>query len=89
MEQFSNEGRRRRREYTKEFKEPNPYVFILNEIPNNLEEGSSFELTVKVKPAPGFSSLPKQLYIILDQGKFLMKQEKRNSFSFNISSINK
>ena len=89
LPQILTQGTTRVLQYTKEFKEPNPYVFILNKIPNNLEEGSSFELTVKVKPAPGFSSLPKQLYIILDQGKFLMKQEKRNSFSFKFNQLQK
>jgi hypothetical protein len=87
--QVLTQGSTRVIQYSKEFKEPNPYVFIFNDLPVSIEEGKSVDIKVKVKPAPGFHSLPKQLYIVLDQGKFLMKQKKRNTFSFKVSQLQK
>jgi hypothetical protein len=87
--QIITQGSQRVIQYTKEFKEPNPYVFIFNSLPKSIEEGKSIEIKVKVKPAEGFNSLPKQLYVVLDQGKFLMKQIKRNTFSYKLQQVQK
>jgi hypothetical protein len=87
--QILTQGTNRVLHYSKEFKEPNPYIFIFEAIPSNIQEGSSLEIKVKVKPAPGYYSLPKQLYIVLDQGKFLMKQLKRNSFTYKVPQLQK
>ena len=87
--QILTQGSTRVLQYTKEFKEPNPYIFTFSKIPSGLEEGASFELLVKVKPAPGFQTLPKQLYIIHDQGKFLLKAKKRDVFSYRFNQLQK
>jgi len=87
--QILTQGTSRVIQYSKEFKEPNPYLFIFNDLPQRIEEGKSITISVKVKPAKGFNELPKQLYIVIDQGKFLMKQDKRNRFSFRIQQLQK
>ena len=87
--QILTQGSKRVLQYSQEFKEPNPYVFTISPLPKQLEEGSSLDIKVKVKPAEGFNSLPKQLYIVHDQGKFLMKQVKRNTFTYKFSQLQK
>lgn len=87
--QILTQGSTRVLKYTTEFKAPNPYKFIFNQIPPFIEEGSSFELNVKVTPSNGFNALPKQLYIVYNQGKFLMKQVGRNNFVFKLSKLQK
>ena len=87
--QILTQGTNRVLQYSKEFKEPNPYIFIFDSISNNVEEGTSVSIKVKVKSAPGYYSLPKQLYIVSDQGKFLMKQLKRNSFTYKLPALQK
>jgi hypothetical protein len=87
--QILTQGSTRVFQYTKDFKEPNPYIFTSSKIPSGLEEGASFELLIKVKPAPGFHTLPKQLYIIHDQGKFLLKFKKRDVFSYRFNQLQK
>ena len=87
--QILTQGSTRVLQYTREFKEPNPYIFTFSKIPSGMEEGASFELLVKVKPAPGFHTLPKQLYIIHDQGKFLLKSKKRDVFSYRFNQLQK
>ena len=87
--QILTQGSKRVLNYTKEFKEPNPYVFTFSNIPKNLEEGASFELLVKVRPAPGFSTVPKQLYVVHNQGKFLLKLKKRSIFSYQFKQLQK
>ena len=85
--QVLTQGTTRVLQYSKDFKLPNPYIFQFDTIPSQIEEGSSISIAVKVKPAPGFTSIPKQLYIITNQGKFLMTRLKRNRFSFKLSQL--
>lgn len=75
--------------YSQELKAPVPYLFKFIDFPEQLEEGATPQIKVLVEPAPGFNAIPKQLYIVLDQGKFLMKQKKRNLFVFQLAPLQK
>ena len=68
--------------YSQEIKAPAPYLFKFIDFPEQLEEGATPQIQVLVQPAPGFNTIPKQLYIVLDQGKFLMKQKKETYLYF-------
>ncbi len=89
MPQIFTQGSKRIINYSTEYKAPNPYLFSFINFKQRMDEGDIPEINVQVKPAPGFNSLPKQLYIVCDQGKFLMKQKKRNLFVFELSPLQK
>ncbi len=88
MPQIFTQGTTRIIQYNTNLKEPNPYLFKFIGFSDQYEEGASPKIEVQVLPAPGFSTIPKQVYIVSKQGKFLMKQKKRNVFLYQFPSLN-
>jgi hypothetical protein len=74
--------------YNQVFEKPNPFIFEFLNKKQSIEEGQDYLVEVKVKPNVGFNELPKQLYLVSSQGKFLMKQLKKNKFSARIQKLN-
>ena len=62
--------------YSKEFKEEAPFEFILGEGKLVVEEGEDLPVEVILKG----KELPEQVYLISENGKFLMKKTGKNSF---------
>jgi hypothetical protein len=63
--------------YSKEFKEEAPFEFVLGDGNYLVEEGDDLPVEVVLKG----KELPEQVYLISENGKFLMKKTGRNSFS--------
>jgi len=63
--------------YSKEYKEEAPFEFILSDGKFVVEEGDDLPVEVVLKG----KELPEQVYLISENGKFLMKKTGKNSFS--------
>jgi len=75
--------------YNKVFKEQAPFDFHLLSSNLTVEEGADFPVEVEIVPRPGNSGkkeLPSQVFIVSDQGKFLLLRKTKNLF---IGSIKK
>lgn len=66
--------------YSKEFKEIAPFKFILKSIDNIVEEGKDVPIVLELKGA----ELPEHVYLISENGKFLMTRKTKNSFTGSI-----
>jgi len=62
--------------YTKEFKEEAPFDFILNSEDLVVEEGEDLPVEVVLKG----NELPENVYLISENGKFLMTRKTKNKF---------
>ena len=71
------DGTERVLNYSKEFKEEAPFEFILADGKFVVEEGDDLPVEVVLKGR----ELPEQVYLISENGKFLMKKTGKNSFS--------
>jgi ABC-type transporter Mla subunit MlaD len=74
--------------YNKAFKEQAPYLFQLKNSLAVIEEGTDFpiELTIIPKNNSGEKEIPNQVFLVSEQGKFLLFRKTKNSF---IGSIKK
>ncbi len=74
--------------YNKVFKEQAPYLFQLKNKLGAIEEGSDFpiELTIIPKNKQGEKEIPHQVFLVSEQGKFLLFRKTKNTF---IGSIKK
>ncbi len=73
--------------YNQVFAQPNPYVFDFLNVKKSIEEGQDYIVEVRVKPNSGFNEIPNQLYLVSDQGKFLMKKVQRNKFTARLQKL--
>jgi hypothetical protein len=71
--------------YSKEFEEEAPFEFILGDGKLVVEEGDDLPVEVFLKG----KELPEQVYLISENGKFLMKKTGKNSFSGTIKKPKK
>lgn len=75
--------------YNKVFKERAPFQFVLTRSNLTVEEGADFPIElniVPVKSASGKKELPNQVFIVSEQGKFLLLRKTKNTF---VGRINK
>lgn len=75
--------------YNQVFKETAPYQFVLSGKNLTIEEGTDFPVELAIIPNIENSTkkeLPKQVFIVSDQGKFLLLRKTKNTF---IGSIKK
>lgn len=75
--------------YNKVFKEQAPYQFTLLKANLTVEEGADFPVELAIIPnkeSTGKKELPNQVFIVSDQGKFLLLRKTKNTF---IGSIKK
>ncbi len=70
------QGTERVLNYSKEFKPIAPFQFILDEHQHIVEEGKDLELSLRLKG----SELPDHVYLISENGKFLMTRTAKNRF---------
>ena len=75
--------------YNQVFKEQAPYQFTLLKANLTVEEGADFPVELAIIPnkeSTGKKELPNQVFIVSDQGKFLLLRKTKNTF---IGSIKK
>lgn len=75
--------------YNQVFKEQAPYQFSLLKANLTVEEGADFPVELAIIPnkeSTGKKELPNQVFIVSDQGKFLLLRKTKNTF---IGSIKK
>ena len=75
--------------YNQVFKEQAPYQFTLLKANLTVEEGADFPVELAIIPnkeTTGKKELPNQVFIVSDQGKFLLLRKTKNTF---IGSIKK
>jgi hypothetical protein len=75
--------------YNKVFKDRAPFQFVLNQRNLTVEEGTDFPIElsiIPVKTPSGKKELPNQVFIISEQGKFLLLRKTKNTF---VGRINK
>jgi hypothetical protein len=75
--------------YNQVFKEQAPYQFTLLKTNLTVEEGADFPVELAIIPnkeSTGKKELPNQVFIVSDQGKFLLLRKTKNTF---IGSIKK
>lgn len=75
--------------YNKVFKERAPFQFVLKGKNLTVEEGADFPIELDIIPiesSTGKKELPNQVFIVSDQGKFLLLRKTKNTF---VGSINK
>ena len=70
------QGSKRVINYSEEFKELAPFQFIVNKDKLNIEEGEDAEILLILKG----SVLPETVYLVCENGTFLMKKIARNSY---------
>ena len=70
------QGTKRVLNYSKEYKELAPFQFIVNTDKLNIEEGEDAEINLILK---GYV-LPETVYLVCENGTFLMKKTSRNSY---------
>jgi hypothetical protein len=70
------QGTKRVLNYSKEYKELAPFQFIVNTDKLNIEEGEDAEINLILKG----SVLPETVYLVCENGTFLMKKTSRNSY---------
>lgn len=63
--------------YSEEFKEIAPFSFVLNSNNLEVEEGNDLPVEVELKG----KELPENVYLISENGKFLMTRNSKNKFS--------
>jgi len=73
--------------YNQVFIQPNPYLFEFLNSKKNIEEGQDYIVEVKVKPNIGYNEIPNQLYLVSNQGKFLMKKIQKNRFTARLQKL--
>lgn len=68
--------------YNKVFKDKAPYAFKLVSKDFDVEEGSDFLIDLEIVPSNtnGKKELPNQVFIVSDQGKFLLLRKTKNNF---------
>ncbi len=67
--------------YNKEFKEKSPFDFKLRNASLLLEEGRDFQVDLELIPnQQDKKELPNQVYIVSEQGKFLLLRKTKNTF---------
>ncbi len=69
--------------YDKEYIPEAPFQFILLNNGLRVDEGGDLNIEVKLSGA----SLPDKLYLVSDQGKYLMNWEKKNEASYTLSKL--
>ena len=87
LPQLILQGSKRVVYYNQVFEQPNPYIFEFVGTQKSIEEGNDYLVEVKVKPNVGYTEIPKQLYLVSQQGKFLMKQVKKNLFRAKLQQL--
>lgn len=70
------QGSKRVINYSEEYKELAPFQFIVNKDKLNIEEGEDAEILLILKG----SVLPETVYLVCENGTFLMKKIARNSY---------
>jgi ABC-type transporter Mla subunit MlaD len=77
--------------YNKVFKDKAPYEFKLVSKDLDVEEGSDFLVELEIVPSNtnGKKELPNQVFIVSDQGKFLLLRKTKNTFSGSIKKPKK
>jgi hypothetical protein len=73
--------------YNQVFEQPNPFIFEFLNKKKSIEEGQDYIVEVKVKPNTGYNEIPNQLYLVSNQGKFLMKKLKKNRFIARLQKL--
>lgn len=74
------QGTKRILDFNKEFL---PFIFELENTKSTIEEGNDIPVNLLLKG----TKLPEQVYIISDQGKFLMKKVRKNRFSYDLKKV--
>lgn len=77
------EGSERVVNYNKVFVPLAPFNFKLSDFKQSVFEGSDIELTVALEG----SELPEKVYLVSDQGKFLLGRTARNTFKGSIKKV--
>lgn len=85
--QLLTQGTKRVVNFSKEYQIPSPYLFEFVNQRGSIEEGQDYTVEVIVKPNIGFNELPNDLYLISNNGKFLMKKLTRNKFIGRIQQL--
>jgi hypothetical protein len=62
--------------YTSEYKQPAPFSFHLRSANIPIEEGQDYKVVIELKG----SEFPEQLYLINENGKFLLEKTAKNQF---------
>ncbi len=63
--------------YQKEFKPTAPFSFVLSNLNNSIEEGEDFPVEVRLKGR----DFPDHIYLVSENGKFLMTRKAKNVFT--------
>ncbi len=77
------EGTERVVNYNKVFVPKAPFSFNLIDFKSKVVEGGSIDVALQLDG----SELPEKVYLVSDQGKFLMKKTKRNEFKGKLSKL--
>ena len=77
--------------YNKVFKDKAPYAFKLVSKYFDVEEGADFLVDLEIVPSntKGKKELPSQVFIVSDQGKFLLLRKTKNTFTGSIKKPKK
>ena len=76
--------------YNKVFKDKAPYSFQLSAKSFEVEEGSDFLIDLEIVPNDhGKKELPNQVFVVSDQGKFLLLRKTKNTFTGSIKKPKK
>lgn len=76
--------------YNQEFKEKSPFDFKLRNTQLLLEEGKDFQVDLELIPnQQDKKELPNQVYVVSEQGKFLLLRKTKNTFTGTIKKPRK
>ena len=76
--------------YNKVFKDKAPYSFQLASKSFEVEEGSDFLIDLEIVPNDNVKKeLPNQVFVVSDQGKFLLLRKTKNTFTGSIKKPKK
>lgn len=88
LPELFKDGTNRLINYNQIYVAPAPFNFELQNDNLKIEQGEDFVFNLKVIDLDSEKSIPDRVYLNSDAGKFLMKKEDRNSYSFTLKKVN-